>query len=42
MGTSHGDFIKYPRTPHFLGSKGKDYDKHLGEEQSSRLQIPTI
>ena len=22
MGTSHGDFIKYPRTPHLSGSKG--------------------
>jgi RNA ligase-like protein len=37
MGTSHGDFIKYPRTPHLFGSKGTDDDKHLGEEESSRF-----
>ena len=34
MGTSHGDFIKYPRTPHLFGSKGTDDDKHLGEAES--------
>jgi hypothetical protein len=34
MGTSHGDFTKYPRTPHLFGSKGTDDDKHLGEEES--------
>lgn len=34
MGTSHGDFIKYPRTPHLFGSKGTDDDKHLGESES--------
>ncbi len=22
MGASHGDFVKYPRTPHLFGSKG--------------------
>jgi len=37
VGTSHGDFIKYPRTPHLFGSKGTDDDKHLGEEESSRF-----
>lgn len=37
MGTSHGDFIKYPRTPHLFGSKGTDDDKHLGEEESNRF-----
>ena len=37
MGTSHGDFIKYPRTPHLFGSKGTDDDKHLGEAESSRF-----
>lgn len=37
MGTSNGDFIKYPRTPHLFGSKGTDDDKHLGEEESSRF-----
>ena len=34
MGASHGDFIKYPRTPHLFGSKGTDDDKHLGEAES--------
>jgi len=37
MGTSHGDFIKYPRTPHLFGSKGTDDDKHLGESESNRF-----
>lgn len=23
MGTSHGDFIKYPRTPHLFGSRAR-------------------
>lgn len=35
MGTSRGDFIKYPRTPHLFGSKGTDDDKHLGEAESN-------
>jgi hypothetical protein len=34
MGTSHGDFIKYPRTPHLFGSTGTPDDKHLGEAES--------
>ena len=34
MGTSHGNFTKYPRTPHLFGSKGTDDDKHLGEAES--------
>jgi len=34
MGTSNGDFTKYPRTPHLFGSKGTDDDKHLGETES--------
>jgi len=34
MGASHGDFTKYPRTPHLFGSKGTDDDKHLGEGPS--------
>jgi hypothetical protein len=34
MGTSHGDFTKYPRTPHLFGSRGTDDDKHLGEAES--------
>jgi len=37
MGTSHGDFTKYPRTPHLFGSKGTDDDKHLGETESQRF-----
>jgi hypothetical protein len=34
MGSSHGDFVKYPRTPHLFGSAGTDDDKHLGEAES--------
>ena len=34
MGSSHGEFIKYPRTPHLFGSKGTDDDKHLDEADS--------
>ena len=37
MGTSHGDFIKYPRTPHLFGSTGTDDDKHMGEDESSEF-----
>lgn len=37
MGASHGDFIKYPRTPHLFGSKGTDDDKYLGEAESNRF-----
>ena len=37
MGTSHGDFTKYPRTPHLCGSKGTDDDKHLNESESMRF-----
>jgi hypothetical protein len=37
MGSSHDDFIKYPRTPHLFGSKGTDDDKHLDEEDSKAL-----
>lgn len=37
MGASHGDFTKYPRTPHLFGSKGTDDDKHLGERESMAL-----
>ncbi len=35
MGRSHGDFTKYPRTPHLFGSTGTDDDKHLGESESA-------
>jgi len=34
MGTSHGDFVKYPRTPHLFGSRGTDDDKHLSDKES--------
>ncbi|MEM8667216.1 MAG: RNA ligase family protein [Planctomycetota bacterium] len=34
MGASHGDFVKYPRTPHLFGSKGTEDDKHLSEADS--------
>ena len=34
MGTSYGDFIKYPRTPHLFGSRGTDDDRHMGEQES--------
>jgi hypothetical protein len=37
MGASHGDFTKYPRTPHLFGSKGTDDDKHLSESDSIRF-----
>jgi hypothetical protein len=41
MGSSHDDFIKYPRTPHLFGSKGTDDDKHLGEAESRRIIADT-
>lgn len=34
MGSSNGDFIKYPRTPHLFGSTGTADDKHLSESDS--------
>ncbi len=34
MGTSHGDFVKYPRTPHLFGSTGTADDTHLSAQQS--------
>ena len=34
MGSSHGNFVKYPRTPHLFGSKGTADDKHLSEPDS--------
>lgn len=37
MGMSHGDFTKYPRTPHLFGSKGTDDDKHLSEVESDEF-----
>ena len=37
MGTSHGDFLKYPRTPHLFGSKGTNDDKHMNEADSNEF-----
>src|SRR5262245_42277603 len=34
MGTTRDDFVKYPRTPHLLGSRGTTDDKHLNERES--------
>jgi len=34
VGSSRGEFVKYPRTPHLFGSRGTDDDKHLGEAES--------
>lgn len=41
MGASHGDFVKYPRTPHLFGSTGTDDDKHMGERESARFAATT-
>jgi len=37
MGASHGDFTKYPRTPHLFGSQGTADDKRLSEADSLKL-----
>ncbi len=37
MGASHGDFVKYPRTPHLFGSKGTDDDKHMSDIASQKF-----
>ena len=43
MGASHGDFVKYPRTPHLFGSKGTDDDKQLSEKLSEAfLREPSL
>jgi hypothetical protein len=34
VGTSHGDFVKFPRTPHLFGSTGTSDDRFLDEQQS--------
>ncbi len=39
MGASHGEFVKYPRTPHLFGSAGTVDDKHFGPDESSRMLI---
>ena len=37
MGSSYGEFVKYPRTPHLFGFRGTDDDKHMGEAESHRF-----
>jgi hypothetical protein len=37
MGSSYGEFVKYPRTPHLFGSRGTDDDKHMGAADSHRF-----
>ena len=37
MGSSRGDFIKYPRTPHLFGSLGTADDKQMGEQESEEF-----
>ncbi len=37
MGSSRGEFVKYPRTPHLFGSRGTADDKHLSEKESVRF-----
>ncbi|QEG25262.1 RNA ligase family protein [Mariniblastus fucicola] len=37
MGTSHGDFVKYPRTPHIAGSTGTSDDKRLGADDTEKI-----
>ena len=37
MGSSYGEFVKYPRTPHLFGSRGTDDDKHLGRPSHCRF-----
>jgi hypothetical protein len=37
MGSSRGDFVKYPRTPHLFGSTGTDDDKRLSEAESVNI-----
>ena len=37
MGTSRGDFFKYPRTPHLAGSDGTSDDKRMGKPDTARM-----
>ena len=37
MGSSRGNFLKYPRTPHIVGSEGTSDDKRLGHEDSAQI-----
>lgn len=34
MGASHGNFVKYPRTPHLFGARGTPDDKRMNERDS--------
>jgi len=34
MGASHGNFVKYPRTPHLFGAQGTPDDKRMNEKDS--------
>jgi len=34
MGSTAGNFVKYPRTPHLFGSSGTADDKHLSQSES--------
>ena len=42
MGSSYGDFVKYPRTPHLFGSRGTDDDKHLNQVESRRFNATNL
>ena len=43
MGSSHGQFVKYPRTPHLFGSRGTDDDRHLNPAESAAfLSDPSL
>lgn len=37
MGSSHGNFVKYPRTPHLFAAAGTSDDKRLSVQESLRL-----
>ncbi len=37
MGSSHGSFVKYPRTPHLFGSSGTNDDRRLSQQGSARF-----
>jgi len=37
MGSSYGEFVKYPRSPHLFWSRGTDDDKLSGEDESRRF-----
>jgi hypothetical protein len=37
MGTTRGDFFKYPRTPHLAGSEGTSDDKRMGSADTAQM-----